>query len=88
MQVTLTAEHLTRRFGDKVAVDDVSFDLPAGEVIGLLGPNGAGKSTTIRMAMGLLAPDAAASRGAARPPGSSTGASSATCPRRSACTSG
>ncbi len=58
MQVTLTAEHLTRRFGDKVAVDDVSFDLPAGEVIGLLGPNGAGKSTTIRMAMGLLAPDA------------------------------
>ena len=55
--VTLVADHLTRRFGDKVAVDDVSFTLPAGEVIGLLGPNGAGKSTTIRMAMGLLEPD-------------------------------
>ncbi|MEH3052893.1 MAG: ATP-binding cassette domain-containing protein [Patulibacter minatonensis] len=56
----LTAEHLTRRFGDLTAVDDVSFDLPSGEVIGLLGPNGAGKSTTIRMAMGLLAPDGGA----------------------------
>lgn len=56
--MALTADHLTRRFGPKVAVDDCSFDLPAGEVIGLLGPNGAGKSTTIRMAMGLLEPDA------------------------------
>lgn len=55
--MALTAEHLTRRFGDLVAVDDLSFDLPAGTVIGLLGPNGAGKSTTIRMAMGLLEPD-------------------------------
>lgn len=56
--MALTADHLTRRFGPKVAVDDLSFDLPAGQVIGLLGPNGAGKSTTIRMAMGLLEPDA------------------------------
>ncbi len=56
--VALVADHLTRRFGDKIAVDDVSFALPAGEVVGLLGPNGAGKSTTIRMAMGLLDPDA------------------------------
>ncbi len=55
--VALVADHLSRRFGDKTAVDDVSFSLPAGEVIGLLGPNGAGKSTTIRMAMGLLDPD-------------------------------
>lgn len=54
----LVADHLTRRFGDKLAVDDVSFDLPDGEVVGLLGPNGAGKSTTIRMAMALLDPDA------------------------------
>ncbi|MDQ8044949.1 MAG: ATP-binding cassette domain-containing protein [Solirubrobacteraceae bacterium] len=55
--MSLVADHLTRRFGEKVAVDDISFDLPAGQVIGLLGPNGAGKSTTIRMAMGLLDPD-------------------------------
>jgi ABC-2 type transport system ATP-binding protein len=55
--VALTAQHLTKRFGAKLAVDDLSFSLPAGEVVGLLGPNGAGKSTTIRMTMGLLAPD-------------------------------
>lgn len=55
--MALVADHLTRRFGDNVAVDDVSFHLPSGEVVGLLGPNGAGKSTTIRMAMALLDPD-------------------------------
>jgi ABC-2 type transport system ATP-binding protein len=45
---------LTRRFGDRIAVDDVSFDVHAGETYGLLGPNGAGKTTTIRMICGLL----------------------------------
>lgn len=55
--VPLTAEQVTKRFGDKLAVDEVSFALPSGEVVGLLGPNGAGKTTTIRMAMGLLEPD-------------------------------
>jgi len=49
-------EHLTRRFGDFVAVDDVSMDVQAGEVFGFLGSNGAGKSTTIRMLCGLLRP--------------------------------
>ena len=51
----LTAEHLTRRFGDRVAVDDVSFELAAGEIFALLGPNGAGKTTTLRMLAGLIA---------------------------------
>ena len=50
------ASHLTRRFGSRVAVDDISFDLPAGEVFALLGPNGAGKTTTLRMLAGLIAP--------------------------------
>lgn len=54
----LHASHLTRRFGSRVAVDDVSFDLPAGEVFALLGPNGAGKTTTLRMLAGLIAPTA------------------------------
>ncbi len=50
------AEHLSRRFGDLVAVSDVSLRIAAGEVFGVLGPNGAGKSTTIRMLCGLLDP--------------------------------
>ena len=49
---------LTKRFGEQLAVDDVSFDLPAGKVVGFLGPNGAGKSTTLRMIVGLTAPTA------------------------------
>ncbi len=47
---------LTRRFGDFVAVDRVSFDVHGGEIFGFLGSNGAGKSTTIRMLCGLLQP--------------------------------
>ncbi|WP_082590854.1 ABC transporter ATP-binding protein [Phycicoccus sp. Soil748] len=53
----LVASHLTRRFGDRVAVDDVSFHIAPGEAYGLLGPNGAGKTTTIRLVCGLLSPD-------------------------------
>ncbi|HEX4439906.1 MAG TPA: ABC transporter ATP-binding protein [Thermoanaerobaculia bacterium] len=53
----LVAEHLTKRFGDREAVSDVSFTLHAGEVLGFLGPNGAGKTTTIRMLVGLARPD-------------------------------
>ena len=52
----LSARHLTRRFGDRVAVDDVSFELVPGEIFALLGPNGAGKTTTLRMLAGLIAP--------------------------------
>jgi ABC-2 type transport system ATP-binding protein len=48
--------HLTRRFGDRVAVDDVSFELAPGEIFALLGPNGAGKTTTLRMLAGLIEP--------------------------------
>jgi|tagenome__1003787_1003787.scaffolds.fasta_scaffold20900186_2 ABC-2 type transport system ATP-binding protein len=47
---------LSKRFGDVVAVDDLSFDVRAGAVTGFLGPNGAGKSTTLRMLLGLVAP--------------------------------
>ena len=52
----LTARQLTRRFGERVAVDNVSIDLRAGEIFALLGPNGAGKTTTLRMLAGLIAP--------------------------------
>jgi ABC-2 type transport system ATP-binding protein len=52
----IVAEGLTRRFGDFVAVDDVSFTVRPGEIFGFLGPNGAGKTTAIRMLIGLLPP--------------------------------
>lgn len=52
----ITVTDLTRRFGDFVAVDHVSFDVRQGEIFGFLGSNGAGKSTTIRMLCGLLRP--------------------------------
>ncbi|MBO1901012.1 ABC transporter ATP-binding protein [Leucobacter weissii] len=52
----IEARGLTKRFGDKTAVQDVSFSLQAGQVTGFLGPNGAGKSTTMRMLMGLDRP--------------------------------
>lgn len=48
--------NLVKRYGDKVAVDDVSFEVYGGEIFGFLGPNGAGKTTTIKMIAGLLQP--------------------------------
>ena len=54
----LSCTGLSRRFGDLLAVDDVSFTIAEGETYGLLGPNGAGKTTTISMITGILAPDA------------------------------
>ncbi|MFC7430821.1 MULTISPECIES: ABC transporter ATP-binding protein [unclassified Agrococcus] len=53
----LTLRSLQKRFGQKVAVDGLSLDVPAGSMLGLLGPNGAGKTTTLSMATGLLRPD-------------------------------
>lgn len=52
----IVAEHLTKRFGAKTAVSDVSFSVQPGKVTGFLGPNGAGKSTTMRMIVGLDRP--------------------------------
>lgn len=53
----LVFDHVSKSFGDLRAVDDLSFEVEAGEVFGLLGPNGAGKTTAINMAVGLLEPD-------------------------------
>ena len=55
-QHPIVVENLTKKFGEFVAVDNVSFQVNAGEVFGWLGPNGAGKTTTIRMLLGLLHP--------------------------------
>lgn len=53
----IRAETLTKKFGDKTAVDGISFAVEGGEIYGLLGPNGAGKTTTLSMLSGLLTPD-------------------------------
>ena len=52
----ISLQQLTKRFGDQVAVDALSLDIPAGQIVGFLGPNGAGKSTTLRMLTGMLTP--------------------------------
>ena len=54
----LTVEHLSKRFGKTLAVDDLSFEVRPGEVTGFLGPNGSGKSTTMRCMLGLDRADA------------------------------
>jgi ABC-2 type transport system ATP-binding protein len=54
----ITTKHLSKRYGDKLAVDDLTFSVSPGEVLGFLGANGAGKSTTMRMIAGFIAPTA------------------------------
>jgi len=51
-------QHLVKRYGNATVVDDLSFQLQAGECLGVIGPNGAGKTTTLRMCLGLSEPDA------------------------------
>ena len=61
-RIVIDAEELTRKFGDFVATDAVTFQVKRGEVFGLLGPNGAGKSTTFKMMCGLLRPTSGSAR--------------------------
>ena len=52
----IVLQNLTKHFGSQVAVDNLSFEVPAGQILGFLGPNGAGKSTTLKMLTGMLQP--------------------------------
>src|SRR5438874_5809455 len=54
----ISVEHLTRMYGQFTAVDDLTFDVGPGEIVGLIGPNGAGKTTTLRALAGILRPTA------------------------------
>ena len=83
----LELDGLTRRFGDVVALDDLSFAVEAGRKLGFVGPNGAGKTTAMRIVLGVLEPDAGsgalarASRSRRR-----HASASATCRRSAGCT--
>ena len=63
----LEIDHLTKRFGDVVALDDMAFEAYAGEIFGFVGANGAGKTTTMRIALGVLAADRGEVRWAGKP---------------------
>jgi sulfate-transporting ATPase len=60
--VVVEAEHLTKGYGDNLLIDDLSFSLPPGGIVGVIGPNGAGKTTLFRMITGSEPPDAGALR--------------------------
>ena len=64
---TLTLEHLAKRYGDVVALEDVSFAVEPGEIFGFVGSNGAGKTTTMRIVLGVLAADSGEVRLGGRP---------------------
>src|SRR6201996_4340899 len=57
LPLTIELSRVRKSYGEFVAVDDISFTIPQGTVFGLLGPNGAGKTSTIRMMIGITAPD-------------------------------
>jgi energy-coupling factor transporter ATP-binding protein EcfA2 len=67
----VVAEHLTKRYGEMAAVDNVSIDVPSGQLLAILRPNGAGKTTTLEMMEGFIAPTNGTHPGAGRgsPPG-------------------
>jgi ABC-2 type transport system ATP-binding protein len=65
--MAVSVRGLTKRYDAQVAVDGLTFDVPAGRVVGFIGPNGAGKSTTLRMIIGLTAPTAGTARILGRP---------------------
>jgi ABC-2 type transport system ATP-binding protein len=54
MSAVILAKGLSKRYGKQTAVDNISFDIPAGKIVGLIGPNGSGKTTTLKAALGLI----------------------------------
>ncbi len=55
--MSISVKGITKRYGSQLAVNDVSFEIPGGEIVGFIGPNGAGKSTTMKIITGTLSPD-------------------------------
>jgi ABC-2 type transport system ATP-binding protein len=79
----IEVDNLHKRYGDQVAVDDLSFTVSKGEIFGILGPNGAGKTTTVEILEGLRTPD----RGTVRVLGLDPRATAPSCGSASACSS-
>lgn len=52
----ISLDRISKRFGQQTAVDSLSFEVPAGQIVGFLGPNGAGKTTTLKMLTGMIEP--------------------------------
>jgi ABC-2 type transport system ATP-binding protein len=71
-ETIVTTDRLTKRYGDRLAVDSVSLTVRRGEVYGFLGPNGAGKTTTLRMLLGLIRPTSGQASVLGAPPGTPT----------------
>src|SRR5258708_21197105 len=61
-QAMISLQNLTKRFGQHTAVDGLTFEIPAGQIVGFLGPNGAGKTTTLKMLTGMLEPSSGTAR--------------------------
>src|SRR5258708_15733127 len=70
-ELAISIKNLRKAYSTVVAVDDVSLEVPRGEIFGLLGPNGAGKTTAIRMLMDIIKPDAGEARVLGELPGQS-----------------
>src|SRR5579863_8151044 len=68
-ELAVQTTHLRKEYGAKVAVADLTLDVPRGEVFGFLGPNGAGKSTCIKILLGLVRPTSGSALVLDRPPG-------------------
>src|SRR4051794_41868618 len=68
-ETVVATDRLTKRYGDRLAVDSVSLTVRRGEGYGFLGPNGAGKTTTLRVVLGLVRPSSGAGAGLRKPPG-------------------
>lgn len=72
MHTILSCQGLTKRYGKTLALDNVSFTMPSGKIVGLLGPNGSGKTTIIKLINGLLTPDSGSVLINGNPPGPQT----------------